>query len=656
MKRVEIGKVLSDLNKKYIKTFLRLNSKKYIIAIAAIFFSCVVYTSNASASIKFDPNQLSDNITNIEYFSGMYVALGQSGIIKTSQDGANWTVRMCIKGGITSDLQKASDKLVAYVGNSFYSSTDGIHWVKVSNFKIGDEDVLSFAYNGKAYVAIGYYGFYYSKDLKSWKMVKNIKYKMQGWNKISWSGNKFVAIGFAMSATSIDGIKWVQGNEYYLKGSKSIMQDYDVVWTGKYYLTYYIDDYDGNNYLVDIFKSSDGLKWKACASLKCIDGYPEGGRLRYFNNTLYYCASDRIWYSRDFKTWKNSKPDGDSFGYINDMAFNGKTYVAACNSENNLLLSDDGVKWRSAAWSNYYHYQGVASNGKIDVLLARCSIHDFPCQWKLIVKDGSLYKESYSITDKVFLYKIIYADGKFVIVGDHGSVLVSEDGMNWEKAEAGINSDMDIENVVWAGNNFIAFTEDGGMLESNDALNWTSLPFDDIENLNGLCDPHTIGIGSIICFKGAYFAFGSYGDSNHKTPIVLKSKDLQMWNVVNIGTDCSINYAEVIKDKLVLITDSNTIISTTDGNHWTSKNAILKSDDPDVKLDLGMVAYSGTYYVAIPLGDSLSSYLFTSKDSITWTKIDLGIQFYEHEVLNITCQGDTFIGVGFDGIVVTGKP
>jgi len=70
------------------------------------------------------------------------------------------------------------------------------------------------------------------------------------------------------------------------------------------------------------------------------------------------------------------------------------------------------------------------------------------------------------------LYGVIYNGGKFVAVGDAGTIVVSAEGTKWTLSDSG--SSARLRGVAYGGGMFLAVGAGGTLLSSPDAVNWTA--------------------------------------------------------------------------------------------------------------------------------------------------------------------------------------
>ena len=98
---------------------------------------------------------------------------------------------------------------------------------------------------------------------------------------------------------------------------------------------------------------------------------------------------------------------------------------------------------------------------------------------------------------------VIYANGKFVAVGESGLIFTSTGGTTWTSQNSG--GTHDLRNIIWDGSGFIIGASDGKILKSSNGTNWTT---------------HSTGssiVFNAIVFNGnKYIAVGGYAILQHR--------------------------------------------------------------------------------------------------------------------------------------------
>jgi hypothetical protein len=159
----------------------------------------------------------------IAYGNGIFVAVGNSGLITTSTDGVTWTAR-------TAGVAANNLYYVAYINNLFVAvggganggtggittSTDGITWTKRTTPTTSSTNIYSVTYGGGYYVAVGNANTragYYSTDAVTWTVLpasmattlEGVFYNGSRFFALAQSGDGFYNAGAPSSAWSAIG-------------------------------------------------------------------------------------------------------------------------------------------------------------------------------------------------------------------------------------------------------------------------------------------------------------------------------------------------------------------------------------------------------------------------------------------------------------------
>ena len=144
-------------------------------------------------------------IGGIAYGNGIFVAVGNSGLITTSTDGVTWTAR-------TAGVAASNLYYVAYINNLFVAvggganggtggittSPDGITWTKRTTPTTSSTNLYSVTYGGGYYVAVGNLNTragYYSTDAATWTALPaGIANSLEG---VFYNGSNFFALASA---------------------------------------------------------------------------------------------------------------------------------------------------------------------------------------------------------------------------------------------------------------------------------------------------------------------------------------------------------------------------------------------------------------------------------------------------------------------------
>lgn len=141
---------------------------------------------------------VSSQLNDITYAEGLFVAVGDKGVILTSEDGKTWTQRTsnAVLNENINSVTYGNGKFVACTsgnGQSVIWSADGITWTRKDG-NISSYPLWDIAYGNETFVMVGsYYRIYTSTDGLTW--TRRTKEDIVGRNikSIAYGDGKFVA-------------------------------------------------------------------------------------------------------------------------------------------------------------------------------------------------------------------------------------------------------------------------------------------------------------------------------------------------------------------------------------------------------------------------------------------------------------------------------
>jgi len=187
-----------------IPNFLRL---RYAVAVAVL--SAILFTESALAQSTWvrPASGTIQFLSDATYGDGMFVAVGESGTIRTSPDGTSWSGET---SGVSVALRSVvhADGLFVVVGKdgAILTSPDGSAWTSATS---GTTNFLSgVTYGNGRYVAVGSSGkIVTSTDAITWTTTSSLTSSFL--QDVHFSNGKFVAVGSSGTIRiSTDGITW----------------------------------------------------------------------------------------------------------------------------------------------------------------------------------------------------------------------------------------------------------------------------------------------------------------------------------------------------------------------------------------------------------------------------------------------------------------
>lgn len=492
---------------------------------------------------------VSAKLSDVAYGNGVWVAIGTSTGTLTSRvfvsaDARTWVSQVVTTLGLPSAVTEGGGRFIAYGAGRFvvfsggkcFTSTDGVTWVAGPFSPDGGTGVLSLAYGGGKFFAVGTGGF---------------------------SGNGVVF-------TSSDGITWTLATTIPLAGQ---LISVAASTAGGAVAIPINGTYSDNASAVAgkvVYNTTDGILWTKRASAMPINAgqvYAEYISGVAYAGTQFFVlgVNGSITTSPNGSTWTRqaSGPDGD-FGTV---FHDGRRFVAT-GTGGAVLTSNDGTAWTQLATTTTNSLYSTATNGTRYVaagygsgisssadLVNWTAVTDTGDQGgaiavygngRFVVAPGSTSAGTRTSTDGVTWSKnpavatrentvwgLASGEGSFVMITSGGSssaanrIYSSTDGANWtDSTPAGLPSGTSLNSVAFGGGRFVIATLNQRTLTSIDGLHWTVSPL-----------PSTLLIFEVGYVGGQFVAQSSeYGYRSYS------SLDGIGWTAIP-GSEGSSNYA-----------------------------------------------------------------------------------------------------------------
>ncbi len=229
---------------------------------------------------------------------------------------------------------------------------------------------------------------------------------------------------------------------------------------------------------------------------------------------------------------------------------------------------------------------------------------------------------------------ITFGGGKFIAVGEKGTIITSNDGLEWTSLTTG--TDCELRKIIWDGTKYIAVGEKGTIITSVDGINWNiidsykSYYLVDISS-NGKINVATGTQGTIMtstngkdwskCDSGMKQTIRSI-NNNGKVFVALAYEDGKPYIIISDdGTNWKTTYAPneyedysyVLWDgkSFIILGDDSTLVSH-DGTSWEKINR-------NGMADVNQVIYDGQKYIAT----AIHGRLYVSMSNEKWDKIEM---------------------------------
>jgi hypothetical protein len=236
--------------------------------------------------------------------AGLWVAVGDHGVIYTSPDGFSWTKQ---DAGTRENLRAVAfnGRMWVAVGEHFLVSRDGVKW-DVRSASVVNPNLVGVAGSPSLWVAISHDGLLFtSTDGYAWEWRNPNEKGPRAFNAVAWNGKMWIITGDkGLILTSSDGLNWTE----QVSGTTGNLRD--VAWAGSQWLV------AGEN---EMLTSADGGVWKKYDCLDAPVRIAWGGSQWVGIPSL---SGNSILTSLDGTSWDRviKDPIGFPFGQINDIA------------------------------------------------------------------------------------------------------------------------------------------------------------------------------------------------------------------------------------------------------------------------------------------------------------------------------------------------
>ncbi|MHB8523900.1 MAG: hypothetical protein ACYDH9_24515 [Limisphaerales bacterium] len=487
----------------------------------------------------------SNRLNAVTYGGGHFIAVGDNGTIISSTNGYSWEIQ--------STTSSANLRGVAVLRNTFVAvgdtgtlavSSDGKAWV---NHTVSTNVTLYAAIGGvDSFVAVGGQGttapsvILSSPDGISWQPED--AGATNSLRAVCRSDGQYVAVGNSgLVVTSVDGTNWVQTSSGTIQNLLGV--------TGSNGLFVAVGSPAGSGQPT-LLSSTNGAVW--------VSRTPNAQRILHavtYGSGHFIAVGDlgTILVSGDGTNWVNRTSTMTGVGSSNPTEIAGLTYG------NNRYVAVGGVDSSpSSIWTS------------ID-----------GADWTPQIPD-LLYDET--------LLAVTYGAGRFVAVGEGGTVYASTDGVQWKYHGLGGLSAPYFNAMTFGQNQFVA-VGDYSIYTSPDGVAWTS--------------QDSAGAGHLysITYGNGLFLAGNSGNYNNGTARFSTSPDGVTWDL-----------------------------------------HVFQAVPTGYCVGIESVAYGNGVFSAVVLRDPSASDLWVSQDALNWTKVFTATNVY---VSAVSFGASNFVAVGW---------
>lgn len=559
------------------------NSKYLVLSTGNHFYSS---TDLSSWSYVVSTGVTATQLNGMTFGAGLFVVIGNSGVIQSSADGITWTTRT---SGTTETLRK-----IYFINSTFWvigenrtllSSADGITWSAISfNTGVSAHDFMSLSYGNGVYVISARNGgtgnyIYRSSTAtsNSWTYYNSPMTVIESINRVEFLNDKFW--GFIVGNniyTSSDGITWTNIRASVVLTQPDLTttsfgsghQIFNGIYDGSKYIFYgssaYYSGYGSS------FVSTDGLNFTLLNKTAYI--VPQESSI--VNGVYFVTGNEGFVTSNDGLTYAHSGSNN------NDIIKSGPKYIAAgyVGSDGQLYNSPDFITWTKRSPANVREFYCAGTDGSIALAAGYGIVYrsaDNGDSWVNIFSDPS-----------VTFACMAYGNGKFLSTGWDGVGYFikssSDQGESWTTVN---NDNIYVIKMKYLNGGFFALGIDGvsylgRVLYSADGDSWTDITpstawevlyYKDIA-FDGT-RYHLLGIESSAYTPTGFFTLSTTTPANGAS-YTSKAVCSNIPDGVVLGGNWDQGMLEYVNGKLTgavidAVTGQDYIIYSTNGNSWT---------------------------------------------------------------------------------------
>ena len=573
-----------------------------------IFISIFSILALADACEKWDfinPLPQGNTIRAVTHDGNQYIAVGQYGLIMTSPDGEDWTIRRQRKAQPLMDCCASPLGIVAVgLDGLVLRSDDGVDWVP--SF-IPGTDLHAITYAQGLFIVVGDSGkIYTSVNADTWLLRDS--HTTVDLSDVCLGAGQFLAVGSdGTLCSSVNGATWTATD-----GLLGIIEDF--------YFVRQLNDQvviTGNHGTV-LF-SPDGSTWHSRPTLSV--GFPNTSAFA-IDELFFVYAHHVFFWSEDGTNWQSVSASPQE---VQDVFVVNHT-VLAVGGGGRIHSSDNGLIWefKSTAWDKDLYtitygmnqFLAVGPNGQI-----------------MTSPDGETWDFFWTDPLRHSRYSVDTFNGKYIAVGSNqhaGNAITidtSVDGVSWDSQACPTNQYL--MSVCHNRGRAVAVGENGVILHSSDGTTWS------FASITG-----TPTSFSSVCHAqiGAISQFVTVGYNG----AIFRSSDGISWQPAfssGVTTTNPLRSVTARNGKFVAVGDLGVIITSMDGDVWTQQTPLTNGN-------LQTVFHDGKKFRAFAQNDGI---MLFSDNATTWHSESLFVDSFLHGGAG---NGNRVVLVGSDGIIL----
>jgi hypothetical protein len=560
-----------------------------------------------------NPSPQGNDLYDVTYANGLYVAVGNYGAIETSTNGVNWQAQnsptqrplnlVCGGNGIF---------LAAGANGVVVTSSNGANWTLQSPPTTNDFTAIGFG-NSVFVLADSARNMYASPSGISWT-INPSEASSNSISSIAYGNSAFVGTAGNGTVSSTDGMHWTftpalsnattnittigcvvfQNGSFLVSAGANVDQPYE-----------YIGPVDL------VLESANGVNWSILKSTDTI-------RSAVFGNGQFsgYDYINDFVVSTNFINWTIAGAGLPPSPYVmKAQAFGGGIFVAV-GAYGTITISSNLETWSavSPSWLNPWWptpgaASALASSTNAIVVAGAWLGAPYPTAFAS-TNGGATWIQDSVGTNVDAINGATWGNGIFVLVGGYfdpnpydteppALLLTSSDGINWETRNAGVTAILN--NVTYGGGEFVAVGASGTIITSPTGAAWT-----------GRYSGASVSLSGVAYGEGQFIAVGNSGT-------ILSSTDLLSWQGQASTVTQNLNEVAFGNSIFVAVGQSGTITTSPDGVNWTQQTS-------GASANITTIIYYNGLFIA-PTAASSPSAVLTSYDGILWQSTTLALEY-----------------------------
>jgi len=567
------------------------------------------------------PNDLVD----VTYGNGLYVAVGINGALVTSTNGQDWLLRQSRTIQELHGVSYGAGHFVAVGKDVILTSTNGRDWH--STYPGSFIDLSGVAYGNGLFVAAvrsGFPTFLISSNAVDWTGVNTGTFGGYGYafaaSAVTFGNGLFVAAGSAgpsAALSSTNGTDWTPqtfGGTYF--GVDAVR-------------------YAGGRFVLvgsagTLFTSNDGSQW-----IKRNTGLTTHFLNAEYGNGAYVVPGVRgtILRTTDLVHWTsvNSGTPDRLEGIV--FAQNKFTIVG---ESGDTLSSADGITWVKQGSGTHLDLDGITTGDAGLIMAAGKSgtILTTTNGTNITLIDGGTSNDLHGVGFGTWREPIVGPPGppsfrtvkRYVAVGDSGAIVSSDDGINWVPRTSPTNAAL--KAVTYGGSLFVAVGAFGTIVTSSNGIDWTReiTPSPDYYDLNDIA-----------------YGKGLFVVATDRDLATVISRDGHHWNLGHFsGTSKHTRGITFANNQFALVANDGAVWFSDDGIAWFYRNTGIFHDGDNLRA----ITYAHGLWTIV----GNNGIILTSTNSFEWSRRFSPAYVNLHGVRYL--ENGTLVAIGDAGTVL----